>query len=103
MAGVFSGLTKVRTGSWAERALGRTWFFLSRPGIWGSVFWMRRWKNDFLNWLCVFVPCFVAFNMLAEVGLSFVPKAEHAQVGLSWIVSGVAMMLWGYFGDWEGY
>lgn len=64
---------------------------------------MNSWKNDFLAWLKVFVPCFVVFNMLAEVALALVPKTQHSAVGLSWIASGVAMMLWGHFGDWGGH
>jgi hypothetical protein len=60
---------------------------------------MRFDRESWTEWFVAFVPCFVVFNLLSEVGLSFVPRSHHAEVGLSWIISGVGMMLWGYFGD----
>lgn len=53
-------------------------------------------------WLKVFVPCFAVFHVISEVGLSFVPQTQQRAVGLSWILWGVLMLLWGYLGDWEG-
>ena len=45
---------------------------------------MRFDRESWTEWFVVFVPCFVIFNVLAEVGLS-------------WIVFGVAMMLITHF------